>query len=140
MKQIGTHNFFFHRIVENEETNSKHMSYDIFIHMLLHLQQWKSLLQKVAFVAGIYLCTLLVASREFLLHSPKIHSISTFSKLEKEHIVASDYFAPNIGNMKRRDRNDTLQIDSSPMFTFSNLRSTMFTLPWNQIQREVKAS
>ena len=38
MKQIGTHNFFFHRIVENEETNSKHMSYDIFIHMLLHLQ------------------------------------------------------------------------------------------------------
>ena len=82
----------------------------------------------------------LVASREFLLHSPKINSTSTLSKLENGHIVASDCFAPNIGNVKRRNRNDTLQIDPSPMFTFSNLRSTMFTLPWNQIQREVKAS
>ena len=84
------------------------------------------MLQKVTFVAEIYLCTL-VASREFLLHSPKINSISTLSKLEKEHIVANDYFAPNIGNMKQRNRNDKLQINSSPIFIFSNLKSTMFT-------------
>ena len=128
MKQIGTHNFFS-TVSQRTPRRIRTTYHTIFLSTCHSIDSsgnrcFGRLLSLRESISAHFSST----PREFLLHSPKIHSISTLSKLEREHIVASDYFAPNIGNMKRRNRNDTLQIDSTPMFAFDNLRSTMSTL------------